>query len=74
MQWRRLQLDWKYAVGELVIVTAEVLIALGIDQWNTVRLDRMEERGILDQLAADVRIVFCNIEYALDLLGTWDTN
>lgn len=55
MQWRRLQLDWKYAVGELIIVIVGVLIALGIQQWNDNRLDRIEEQVILDQLAADVR-------------------
>ena len=64
MQWRRLRLDWKYAVGELIIVTVGVLIALGVQQWNDIRLDRIEEQVILDQLAADVRVDIQNIRAA----------
>lgn len=55
MRWRLLKLDWKYAVGELVIVTAGVLIALAIDQWNSDRLDRAEEARIIQRLIADLR-------------------
>ncbi len=55
MRWRLLKLDWKYAIGELIIVTAGVLIALAIDQWNSDRLDRVEEAQIVGRLIADLR-------------------
>ena len=34
MLWRKFKLDWQYALGELVIVTLGVLVALAINQWN----------------------------------------
>ena len=34
MKWRYLKLDWKYAIGELVIVTTGVLFALALGQWR----------------------------------------
>jgi len=57
--WRRLKLDWTYTIGELLIVTLGVLIALAIDQWNDNRLARIEERtaiaGILAELEQDMQ-------------------
>jgi hypothetical protein len=55
MLWRLSKLDWSYALGELVIVTAGVLIALAIGQWNSDRIDRIEEITILDRLLRDVQ-------------------
>lgn len=43
MRWRLRKLDWGYALGELIIVTAGVLIALAIDEWNSDRLNRVDE-------------------------------
>jgi hypothetical protein len=40
MFWRKFKLDWTYAIGELVIVTLGVLVALGIQQWNEDRLEK----------------------------------
>ncbi len=54
MRWRLSKLDWPYAVGELIIVTVGVLIALAIDQWNSDRLERVEELQFVDQLIADL--------------------
>jgi hypothetical protein len=66
MLFRKLKLNWRYAVGELLIVVAGVLIALAIDQWNSDRLDREEEREIiarlLDELTFD-RVVY---DFVLD--------
>ena len=54
MLWRKFQLDWRYAFGELAIVTVGVLIALAIDQWNSERLDRADEFDILSRLISDI--------------------
>lgn len=54
MLWRKFKLDWKYALGELVIVTLGVLVALAIDQWNDDRVAQAEERAILDRLLVDL--------------------
>lgn len=50
MRWRILKLDWSYAVGELLIVTAGVLIALGLNQWINDRQLDVEETRLLQSL------------------------
>lgn len=54
MLWRKLKLDWPYFVGELLIVTLGVLIALAIDSWNDARLERRVEHEVLEWLISDI--------------------
>ena len=54
MFWRKFRLDWSYAIGELIIVTVGVLIALAIDEWNSQRLERSEEFDVLSRLISDI--------------------
>ncbi len=54
MRWRLLKLNWAYGVGELLIVVVGVMIALGFEQWNSDRLDRVEEVEIIERLIADL--------------------
>ncbi len=68
MLWRLYRLNWLYAVGELIIVTAGVLIALAIDQWNSDRLDRVEEIQFIDQLVADLNYDLVGFETELRAL------
>ena len=56
MLWRKFKLDWRYAVGELFIVVAGVLVALAIDQWNDQRLERQEADEILQHLLIDLQV------------------
>ena len=65
MRWRLSKLDWPYAVGELIIVTAGVLIALAIDQWNSDRLDRVEEQRILLGLKSEFELNLARTEREL---------
>ena len=69
MRWRLSKLDWPYAVGELIIVTAGVLIALAIDQWNSERLDRVEEVAIIDRFIGDLQTDLGDISGGLELLS-----
>ena len=55
MKWRKLKLDWAYAIGELAIVVVGVLIALGVDSWNDERLDRRLEHRYMAGLVQDLR-------------------
>ena len=66
MFWRKFKLDWQYAIGELAIVTLGVLIALGIQQWNEDRVDRQEEKEIIDRLLFDLNIDLTNLQSQLD--------
>jgi len=47
MRWRFLKLDWSYAIGELLIVTIGVLIALALNQWVTAKQVEAEEIRLL---------------------------
>ncbi len=62
MLWRKFKLEWSYAVGELIIVVAGVLIALAIDQWNDRRLERQDADEILQHLLIDLQADLSGIE------------
>ena len=55
-QLRRLELRQKsgryfvYALGEVILIVVGILIALQIQNWNQSRLDRTEERYLLEEL------------------------
>jgi len=40
----------RYAIGEIVLVMVGILLALQVNNWNTRRLNKMEESSILHQL------------------------
>ena len=69
MQWRFLRLNWSYAIGELIIVTIGVLIALAISDWNNDRLERAEEVLILERLVSDLQSDSSASRQALDWLA-----
>ncbi len=68
MQWRFLKLNWPYAVGELLIVTMGVLIALAINEWNSDRLERAEEVLIVERLVSDLQSDLRGYERGLEFL------
>jgi hypothetical protein len=55
MLWRKFKLDWRYAIGELFIVVAGVLVAFAINQWNDERLEQQEANEILQHLLIDLQ-------------------
>jgi len=40
----------RYAIGEIILVMIGILLALQVNNWNTKRLNRIEEISILNQL------------------------
>lgn len=68
MFWRKFKLDWTYAVGELLIVTLGVLIALGVDGWNDERLQQVEERDVVARLIADIDGDLRRFEFQLNAI------
>ncbi len=69
MRWRLLKLNWAYGIGELVIVVAGVMIALGFEQWNSERLDRVEEVEIIERVIADLRVDLDGIAFGIDSIS-----
>jgi len=66
MFWRKFKLDWSYAIVELGIVTLGVLIALGIDEWNDERLERVEEIDVISRIIFEVDTDLQNFEIRLE--------
>ena len=62
MLWRKFNLDWTYAIGELAIVTVGVLIALAVDQWNSDRLAGIEEAVYVSRLMSDIDVDIRHLE------------
>jgi hypothetical protein len=52
--WRKFKLESSYLVGELLVVTLGVLIALALDSWNDDRLERRVEDEVLEWLVSDL--------------------
>ena len=55
MKWRLFRLDWKYAFGELIIVTLGVGIALYADQWASQQSIKRTEIEYIERLIADLQ-------------------
>ena len=53
MLWRKLQLNWRSAIGEFAIILLGVLAALAVDNWNSDRKDRVLAREYLLSLLED---------------------
>jgi len=73
VRWRLLKLNWAYGIGELVIVVVGVMIALGFEQWNSDRLDRVEEVEIIERFIADLRVDLDNIAFGMDSISEKET-
>jgi len=55
MKWRYFKLDWKYAIGELIIITVSVLFALALDQWRLEQAGHVLELEYVSRLKTDLR-------------------
>ena len=73
MRWRLLKLNWAYGIGELLIVVAGVMIALGFEQWNSDRLDRVEEVEIIERFIADLRVDLDSIAFGMEATSEKET-
>ena len=56
MLFRKLNLDWRYGLSELLIVVVGVFIALAADGWLQQREDRVTEREYIERLVQDLRL------------------
>jgi len=56
MLFRKLKLNWRYGVSELVIVVLGVFIALAADGWRQQRVDRVTESEYIERLIQDLHL------------------
>lgn len=54
MLWRKLQLNWRYAIGEFLIVLVGVLAAFAVDRWYTNQQERLLESEYINALLGDL--------------------
>ncbi len=47
--------NWKYAVGELVLIISGILIAFTLNAWWEGQKDALREQAYLEQMLADVQ-------------------
>ena len=59
--------DFKYAIGEIVLVVIGILIALQINNWNENRKAEFEENKILTSLFEDINTAKINCQAQLDI-------
>ena len=45
----------KYAIGEIILVVIGILIALQVNTWNTVNINKQKEKEYLDNLIEDLK-------------------
>jgi len=62
MKWSYYKLDWKYAIGELIIITTGVLFALVLDQWRLERADHILNLEYVSRLKTDLRADFTHFK------------
>ncbi|MEQ9401614.1 MAG: hypothetical protein RJQ04_20785 [Longimicrobiales bacterium] len=67
MLFRKLELDWKYGLSELLIVVTGVLIALAADGWVDSRADRALERQYIAGVMRDLQSDTAQIREAIAL-------
>ena len=57
----------KYAIGEIILVVIGILIALQINNWNTTRLERLEEKKILISVKKDLENTIKEFQFLNDI-------
>jgi len=58
--------NWRYAIGEVVLIIAGILIALAVADWNDRRVERVYELAMLEELRNGVAQDLATIETELD--------
>ncbi|MEN0004774.1 MAG: DUF6090 family protein [Bacteroidota bacterium] len=62
-------LDWRYAIGEIIIVIISISIAFGLNNWASARKDRQKAEQYLENLQEDLlsdRAALQTIDLRLD--------
>ncbi len=60
--------NWHYAVGEVVLIVAGILIALALADWNDRRLERIDELEMLTELRDGLEKDLVTIETGLEVV------
>ncbi len=61
-------LNWRYALGELVLIVLGILIALAISDWNDGRIRQAQERALLGEIRTALRADLAEFEERMALV------
>ena len=61
-------LNWRYALGELLLIVLGILIALAISDWNDRRIQQTEERALLGEVSTALKADRVELERGLTTL------
>ena len=61
-------LNWRYALGELVLIVLGILIALAISDWNDLRIQRAQETALLSEVRTTLENDLSELEGRLAVL------
>jgi hypothetical protein len=59
---KNLKLNWKYALGEIVLIFLGISLAVGFQNWNQTRLDGNKEEVILNALKTNLGFFIQELE------------
>jgi hypothetical protein len=59
-------INWKYAVGEIVLIFIGISLSLMFDQWRTTSSNRTKEKELLALLAQSVQNDIADLEFKID--------
>jgi hypothetical protein len=65
---RLARFDWKYALRELTLIIAGILIALWVNDWNAQRHQRRAELGLLREIRASVAADLTTVQEVAEAL------
>jgi hypothetical protein len=63
--------DWFTVIVEFLVVVAGIFVGLQVDNWNESRLERKQERVILERLLAEVESSVAYIEHEIETGANW---
>jgi len=55
-------MNWRYAIGEVLLIVVGISIALGANSWYENRKERADERAVLQQLSESLQVDLDNFE------------
>jgi hypothetical protein len=59
---RNIKLNWKYALGEVVLIFLGISLAVGFQNWNQTRIDGNKEESVLNSLRTNLGFFINELE------------
>ena len=64
--------NWRHAMGELVLIVVGILVALAISDWNERRIERVQELALLEEIRSALATDLQSLESSLEVFRIAD--